>query len=234
MCRTFLTRNDNSQESRNLVAQLAFAFRQESYARFKHDSVECFLLSELLRPKTEYNKGVRIDSIQHIQSYKRVTNRLTVEQEGAAGEIRSVWRAFSRHLTGGTRNLEAPGGAGGVVQPVDSMSEATWRHHKDVYTPWITAASRTQVDRRHGNQGVTVAAVCLKILIEDCYPEEVDRAYGLKRSQSLRALKRGLDAYDDPSLLAQGDEPPDTGEERHQEARAGNPASNAPPKKDPG
>lgn len=198
---------------RNLVAQLALQMRTDSRLRFGHDSVETFALVKLMGEDRQRwsPKLPRVDAVTHIQHSPHLPHRLNTEQEDAADSIIEVWAAYGKFLEMSGRGI---GGGGGnrssALNPVDVMGQPTWDHHRDVYSPWHFAASRTIVERRTSNgEHLTLASVVFKILVEDTYPHELDKAFALVGGTALKALKWGLTHYHNPAKVAEwGKKPP--------------------------
>lgn len=240
LCRLHLLAD--SVEGRELVAQLALTLRQEALRKFGHDTLETFALARLLREGTArwHPKPPRLDSITHINKAKHPPHRLTGDQDAVAHNICEVWTAFGKFLEVASRGIGGGGSARSqALGPVDVMGEELWKHHRTVFTPWQYKAARTVVERRTstGNH-LTIAAVVFKVLVEDIYPEELDRQFALVGGTALKALKAGLDAYYTPERLDAWGKPkpdpakaPQTGGQGAQKPPAGTPAA---PKRPPG
>lgn len=204
LCRAHL-RNQKDQISRDLVAQFALTCRQEALRRFGHDTLETFALARMLKEDTENwrPKAPRQDSITYINKQPNKLHRFNADQETAAKDILLIWEAFGKFLQISGGGIGGGGGARSqALGPVDVIGQELWQHHKTVFTPWQAKASRTVVERRTTTgTHLTVAAVVYKVLVEDIYPEELDRAFALIAGTALRALKAGLNAYNNPALL---------------------------------
>lgn len=207
LCRDFLEHNKYDDPSRDFVSRLAFVFRQEAYMRFGHECLETFALAKLLKQaEAKYTpKLPRLDSVSWIRAYRNRNSRLDSDQEDAAEHIKRVWVAFGRFQGIAGSGLSGGGGGGSrgrAMQPIDVMDQELWDHHRLVYTPWYNTAKMVQVDRRRGKGRISLAAIVLKILVGDMFPEEMDQSYALVRGTSLRALKAALSAYNSPEALA--------------------------------
>lgn len=203
------------QESRDQIARLSLALRQESYMRFGHDTLETFAFGKLLLKQSEFWKPPppRLDSISHIRLYKRKDDRLSADQEECAHHITSIWAAFGRFLSIGVRGMEGGGSRGRVIQPIEVMGEELWTHHKTIYVPWYNAAKMVGVHqdrRRHSPAKISLAAIVFKILQDDFFPEEIDNSYALPAGTALRCLKAALDGYYSPERLQAFGKPPET------------------------
>jgi hypothetical protein len=229
----YLEKNQFSDASRQYIARLSLAMRQEAFKRFGHDTAETFLLGQLLRQKEEPQRKGRLDALTFIQRNKNTNQRLTGEQESAAERIKEVWQAFGRGLVSGGRDFAGGGGGGGkggsARHPVDSMSDEFWKHYTQVYQPWYAMAAKVVVARRSGEGALVLPAIVFKVLIEDVYPDNLDHHYMLVKGTTLRYLKKGLGAYYQPEVLGKlggkkAAGAPQTGGQGGQiEPRAGNP-----------
>lgn len=232
----------DTKESRDLIAQLALACRQEALRRFGHDTLETFKLARLLREGTDrwHPKPPTLDAITHINNYSNKHQRFTMEQDAAANNICVVWSAFGKFLEIAGRGIGGGGSARSqALGPVDVMGQDLWDHHREVFKPWQFAASRAVVRRRSitGNN-LTIAAVVFKVLVEDMYPEDLDHHFALLGGTALKAVKAGLDAYHDPKRLTDwGKTPqntppaPQTGGQGARQPSGGSPTA---PKRPPG
>jgi hypothetical protein len=202
LCVRFLAVKSDAT-SREFVSRFALAFRAESFAQFGHESIECAALTKALeKTGNEWQpKEPRLDSLTWIAKYKNRSKRLSGEQESVCDEIRDVWEAFGKFLVIGNRSMEGGSPRGRASAPVDVIGEETWRHHRDVYTPWYAAASKHVVGHLSTGSAVSIAGVVVQVVIFDDYPEQLDYMLRLKRGTALAALKKGLDAYWKPSLL---------------------------------
>lgn len=199
----YLAERKYDAPSRDLVSRLAFSLRQETYQRFGHESLETIALAKLLRPVPRgfREKPPRLDAISHMRGYPK-NHRLTAQQEAAAEMIKKVWEAFGRFRFVGARGMEGGGGGGQVLQPLDVMGDDLWEHYCKVYKPWYTEASKITVTRKRFQVGgVSIAAVAFRVLVEDFFPEEVDKGYALVQGTTYRALRAGLSAYYEPKAF---------------------------------
>jgi len=207
LCERYLQTSKFDPPSRDLVARFAFAFRQEAFNRFGHDSVETFILGNLIKAAQQNSlifkpKPGRVDSISHIQYYTNKNNRFDSEQQTAAEHIQRVWQAFGKFLVIGGRSMEGGGSPRGqVLSPLDVMGEELWDHYKTLYKPWYKIASQINIHRIRAATSIKMTAITFKILVEDFWPEEVDDAFALVKGTSLRTLKAALSAYWSPERL---------------------------------
>lgn len=191
---------------REMVASMALHMREASRQRFGHDSVETLALVKLFNaPAAGWTpKPPRLDSITHMQANPHKPHRLTTEEEAAASNIIAIWAAYGKFLEMTGRGIGGGGSArSSAIGPVDVMGQDTWEHHQEVFGPWQAAASRVVVERRVvGGTHLTLAAVVFKVLVEDTYPEELDRHFALFGGTARKALKWGLNHYYAPERLA--------------------------------
>lgn len=199
----YLKDQNNSQSSREFLAQMAFAFRQEAYKRFGHDSAETFALAKLLRQVGDgpaSAKG-RPDALTYLNKSDNPRTRLTADEMSAVEYIQKIWQAFGRFLFMGTRNLERAGTRSRVLSPMDVMTEDTWIHYKEIYCPWYEVAKKITVNRRQTGGPLSVASITFKIVVEDVYPDALDLGFAMTEGTALRAFKAGLRAYGEPESL---------------------------------
>jgi len=213
LCRKYLDVNRYDTPSKELVSQLTFTFRQEAIARFGHDTLETFALAKLVQkgPSLGFiDKPPRVDSITWINNYPSKNSRLSSDQQEAAEKIRDVWEAFGKFLwvTGRSYGGGGGGSRSSATSPLDVMGDDLWKHHQTIFTPWCNIASKTSVNRRMAGGGLTIAAITFKILVEDFYPEAIDKGFGLVKGTALKALKAGLSAYFSPERLVDWGKPP--------------------------
>ena len=90
---------------------------------------------------------------------------------------------------------------------MDIMGEDLYKHHKEIYKPWYEVASKVLLPRRAAGSTISIAALTFKILVEDCYPEQLDEQWALVKGSGLRGFKAGLSAYFDPIQLWAFDKP---------------------------
>jgi hypothetical protein len=194
----YLTHNQFSEPSRHFIAGMAFEFRKEALKRFGHDTLETFELAKLL--KIEVFKPIvpTKDVLTHIMKDYPPTMRLDVYQQTAAEKIQGVWYHFGRAsgLFGGGRNLMRSNGSGKVLHAVESMSQDDFKHYREVYSPWYTEATKIQIDN-----SISVALIIFKVLIEDIYPENLDRMLGFKKGRCHQVLRKALSHYLSPGTM---------------------------------
>lgn len=201
LCRHHLNDNKNSQASRSLLAALGFSLRIEAMMKFGHDSVESFAIAKLLGTVQGFQpKPPRPDALSYIQNAKRKEARLNIDQRAAADQIALVWDAFGKFLNMGARSLEGGGGnRTRALAPMDVMDQETYDEvYKKYFVPWYEVVKKITVARRIAGPLLTVAAVTFKVIVEDKYPDDIDRAFGLTKGMALRALKFGLRHYWNP------------------------------------
>jgi hypothetical protein len=210
ICAFYLEKNSHSETARNLVATLAYHFRSEAQARFKHDTVECYELTKLLQKNVgadNIRRG-RIDAISHINSNPNMMMRLDVDQMENAESIQRIWQAFGKGLMESVRDISRQGGSGQILHPLDTMDQGLWEHYQRYYKPWYRFASRITIARKGQGQPVSVAGIIFTILVKDLYPEELDQMYELKRGVCLKVFRRALTHYQRPEELEGALRPP--------------------------
>jgi hypothetical protein len=199
----YLDKHGYSEVAKTVVADMAFAFKAEAMSRFGHETVEAHLLGYLLRPKINGTNVGRLDALSHIQRHPRRNMRLDAEQESAADNIKNVWQAFGKGLMIGGRDLSRVGGSGRVLHPCDTMDDELWKHYKEYYQPWHDATNRVPIVRREAGSSVSVASLVFSILVNDVYPDNVDKGYMLTKGTALRVLKKALTNYWTPDKIQQ-------------------------------
>lgn len=198
--RGYLKLNQYSEMARNLVATMAFHFRQEAMKRFKHDTVETIELAKEIRVPQDIERVGRLDAVSHIMAHAG-EKRFTIEQQSAAEDIQKVWLAFSKGLGGSSGDLSRAGGSGRVLSPLDNMDENLWRHYNDIYLPFYREAVKIIVAKQSAGTPITMIGVILRVLIEDVYPEFLDRQYEMEPGSCLQIICRGLSNYHSPRRL---------------------------------
>jgi len=199
ICRDFLSHHLFSESSRGRVAELGFNIRQEALRRFKHETVEAVLLAELTRTKPpERERAGRLDAISHINAG---SNGFTVHEQEAAEEIQNIWRAFSRGLSGGGQSFSQSGGSRQNLLPADTMGQGLWDSHRKVYTPWYNAVKVIGIARNKTGEPVSLFQIVFAILVQDFFPETLDKHYELRPGRALRVLKLALAHYHSPERL---------------------------------
>jgi hypothetical protein len=224
ICKHYLESQGRTESIRHFVAEMALAFRAEARSRFGHDTIETLLLSKLLKEDREGARVGRPDALTYIQSNKRVHLRLDAEQQTAAEQIIQVWKAFGKGLMIGGRDLNRVGGSGRVLHPLDVMDQDLWEHYKETYQPWQEVTKKIPVSRREAGSSLTLASITFSILVDDVYPENVDKGYMLTKGTALRGLKKALTHYWEPwKLLKQPDQPSGQGPEARLPSTGDNP-----------
>lgn len=228
MARCYLEESRFDDISREKVSKLAFILRQETYTRFGHESLETIALSKVLQRthKGWVQPPPRLDSISYMRTYHKL-HRLDTQQESAAAMIRVVWDAFGKFRFIGARGMGGGGGGSGQnLHPLDVMGEETWQHYQEHYVPWYKKAAMISVTRRRylSVEGLSLAGVVFKILVEDYFPEEVDKGYGLVDGMAYRALRAALTGYYDHEALESFVNPGGAATETRVDERSGRPA----------
>lgn len=203
LARVHLETNKYDFPSRDRISRLAFILRQETFAKYGHESLETIALAKLLRPtpKGWQPKPPRLDAISHMRGYSK-HHRMDAHQEAAADMIKRVWDAFGRFRLIGGRGMEGGRGGGQVLHPLDVMGDELWEHYCKVYKPWYLVASKISIHRRRYSEGsLSLAALVFKVLVEDFFPEEVDNMFACIQGTCYRGLRAALSSYYDPPAL---------------------------------
>jgi hypothetical protein len=88
-----------------------------------------------------------------------------------------------------------------ALQPVDLMSDETWKTWQRLYIPWHNGAkNRKTWSNHHG--GVPNTEIVFRIIVEEFFPEELDGGFGLEPGDAKNTLKRELSLFYTSSGLA--------------------------------
>lgn len=200
--RYYLTQHSHSDAARQKVAEMAFYFRKEAMLRFRHDTAETFYLASVMKPpQAVVNRGT-LDAVSHIQRHPNMNMRLNVDQQAVAEHIQKIWRAFARGLGGGSGDLSRVGGSSQNLHPLDVMDQGLYDAYKKYWQPFYRFANKILISVGSRGESITVVTIVTRVLVEDIYPENLDRHYMLEPGVSLKVLHSALRFYHDPTRLA--------------------------------
>lgn len=202
LCSIAIKFGDNHPQVREAIASLNIEMRKVSGEHYGHDSIDVTTLTQLLK-RTDPNKP-----IQHQQpapmrdpiDVLELNRVLDSNQVNAADSIRTVWQAFGRCLTVSGRGYDRGGGSmrrATALQPLDVMGDDTWALYKETFVPWYTRAKEQKVGCKvTGN--VTKLQIVFRVVIDEYFPEAVDKFLFLEDGTSLKVLRGQLSRFFNP------------------------------------
>ena len=199
LCSIALQYGQNHSQVRDAIAALNLEMRKVSGERLGHDGVDVSALSQLLK-RTDPNKPLVHKAPAPLRDPVDILARegkLDAVQENAASCIREVWNAFGRCLTVSGRGYDRGGGGirrASALQPLDVMGEDTWALYQGTFVPWYNRAKEAKVGcQSTGN--VTRLQIVFRVVIDEFFPEQVDKFLRLEGGTALRVVQGQLASF---------------------------------------
>lgn len=130
--------------------------------------------------------------------------QLSVGQQQAADEIRSVWREMTRKLDAKQCNLDSQGATSYSVwpHPVEMLTGSMERAYWERYRPWakVLCARRAVPHLKH-----TQHQVVMSLVLDGLLPPQADVRFRLPGGRAKLLLSESLDSYGRQAFEGSGD-----------------------------
>jgi len=210
LCVQAIASSGNHDAVRRRIGGVIFQMRMLSMAAFGHETIDTYMLSQLLeRTNPDYKPPMASDAPTRKDPITEMENRhqLDADQLSAAMIFREMWTAWGRFLQITSRNYEGQGDGGNrskALNPIDVMSQDVYEKWQNIFVPWARASKERAVPRRRFGK-VLPEHILFEVIVKGNFPDEVDRQLNLVPGSAKKCLKQELKLMLDPDCIARAE-----------------------------